>query len=826
LFRLTRRRGEELLPCAAAAALLAALFLWGPPAARFPDELSTAVYDRRGELLGAAVSPGGFWRFPAGGRPPEKYVAALVAYEDKRFFSHPGVDPSAIVRALRQNARAGRIVSGGSTISMQAARLARPGSPRTLPEKAAEAWLALRLEFLRGKRGVLALYAENAPFGGNVVGLEAASFRYFGRAPALLSWAEAATLAVLPNAPSAAHPGRNRELLLAKRDALLARLAERGALGGEELSLALAEPLPPEPFDLPDLAPQLVDRFRETPSRRGGGGPRRVETTVDAALQEGVAAIVRRRSERLAAGGVYNAACLVARIDTGEVLAYVANSGLAPGAGADSGASLASRGYAMDLIRAPRSSGSLLKPFLYAAALDAGAIGPRSLLADIPTRYGSYGPENASGGYSGAVRADEALARSLNVPFVRLLGSFGAPRFHALLSSTGMTTLTRPPEDYGLSLILGGAEVTLWEMAGRFAALARSAAGLRPAGPGGAERQYFDLGLTRRELAARKALPDPFSLGAAALTLEALSRVARPEEEAAWEDFASARRISWKTGTSFGFRDAWAIGVDGVGADADGGGCVVAVWAGNADGTGRPGLKGSAAAAPILFEVFDLLETGGLPGDGAGGGVGNAPDSRRAEERPAAFREVEACADSGWAAGPDCPRVATERVPAQARSLPPCPFCRTVALSADGAYRVRAEDEPPGTVRLEKRFVLSPAMERYYRAGHLEYRPLPPWRPGSAAGRAEETLSILVPEEGASLYLPIEITGRPGALVMSAAHRDAGTTLYWHLDGAYVGATSGEHRLEIRPGQGSHVVTVVDGEGREASRRFEVLSDR
>ena len=165
LFRLTRRRGEELLPCAAAAALLAALFLWGPPAARFPDELSTAVYDRRGELLGAAVSPGGFWRFPAGGRPPEKYVAALVAYEDKRFFSHPGVDPSAIVRALRQNARAGRIVSGGSTISMQAARLARPGSPRTLPEKAAEAWLALRLEFLRGKRGVLALYAENKPVG-------------------------------------------------------------------------------------------------------------------------------------------------------------------------------------------------------------------------------------------------------------------------------------------------------------------------------------------------------------------------------------------------------------------------------------------------------------------------------------------------------------------------------------------------------------------------------------------------------------------------------------------------------------------------------------
>lgn len=824
MFRPTRRwRVEEIVPACAAALALAVLFVWGPPAVRFPEELSTAVYDRRGELLGATVSPGGFWRFPPGSRPPDKYVAALVVYEDKRFFSHPGVDPAAVVRAISQNIRAGKIVSGGSTISMQTARLARPGSPRTLPEKAAEAWLAMRLEFLRGKRGVLALYAENAPFGGNVVGLEAASFRYFGRAPALLSWAEAATLAVLPNSPSAAHPGRNRELLARKRDALLARMREKGVLSSEELSLALAEPLPPEPFDLPDLAPQLVDRYREA---TGGAARRsdrhRITTTIDAALQERVAAVVRRRSERLAAQGIYNAACLVARIDTGEVLAYVANSGPARGESAARG-DLVARGYSIDLIRAPRSSGSLLKPFLYAAALDSGEIGPRSLIPDIPTRYGSYGPENASGSYSGAVHADEALARSLNVPFVRLLGTFGVPRFHALLRSTGMSTLSRPPDDYGLSLILGGAEVTLWEMSGRYAALARSAVGMRPEGSGGGESQYFDLGLTRRELASRKAVADPFSPGAAILTMEALSRVARPEEEAAWEDFASSRRISWKTGTSFGFRDAWAIGVNALGVDP-GECCVVGVWAGNADGAGRPGLKGSAAAAPILFEVFDLLETGGLPRDSDEGAVAGSVSVEG--DRDKALRSVELCADSGWAAGPDCPRIESGLVPAGARPLPACSFCRSVALSSDGAYRVRAEDEPAGSVRVEKRFVLGPAMERYYRRGHLEYRPLPPWRPGSAAGRAAESLSILVPEEGASLYIPIEITGSPGSLVMSAAHRDPGTILYWHLDGAYLGSTSGDHRIETRPGPGSHVVTVVDEAGREASRRFEVLSER
>ncbi|HRY55223.1 MAG TPA: penicillin-binding protein 1C [Spirochaetia bacterium] len=806
----------EAAPCAASALALAALLLWGPPEARFPAERSVAVYDRRGELLGASVSPGGFWRFPEGAELPAKYVEALVAFEDKRFFSHVGFDPAALVRAALQNRRAGRVVSGGSTITMQVARLARPGRPRDIPEKAAEAWLALRLELLRGKRGILALYAENAPFGGNVVGLEAASFRYFGRSPGLLSWAEAATLAVLPNAPSAAHPGRNRERLLAKRDALLWRLRGRGSLGEGELALALAEPLPPEPYDLPSLGPQLVDRARAAALR--GSGPFRAETTIDAALQERVASILARRVARLAAGGVYNAACVVARVDTGEVLAYVANASPPPATGGGA-AGYASRGYAMDLIRASRSSGSLFKPFLYAAALDSGELGPRSLLPDLPTRYGSYGPENASGGYSGAVRADEALARSLNVPFVRLLRDYGVSRFHALLASTGMGSLGRPAEDYGLALILGGAETSLWDMAGRYAALARSAAGLYPraAGRRGGGQQ-FDLGLSLPELRARALRPDPFSPGAAALALEAMSALARPEEEAAWELYASSRRVSWKTGTSYGFRDAWAVGVNAVEAGSGrlGDACVVGVWAGNADGTGRPGLKGSAAAAPILFEVFGLLGSAGIA----------PPSAEPPQAGPAgpAFRSVEVCADSGWAAGPHCPRVESVRAPAGARSLRSCPYCRSVALSDDGAYRVSALEEGAGEFRIEKRFVLPPAIESYYRRSHLEYRPLPPPRPGTAAGRAEESLAILVPEQGAALYIPVEITGRPGALVMSAAHRDSGALVHWHLDGTYLGSTRGEHRLEIRPAKGRHVLTLVDEEGREASRSFEVLS--
>ena len=802
----------DLAPCAASALALALLFFFAAPPARFPGGLSAAVYARRGELLGAAVSGAGQWRLPGASALPDRFVRALTAYEDRRFFSHAGIDPAALLRAALQNARAGRIVSGGSTITMQVARLGRPGRARTMGEKAVEALMALRLELLSGKGGILALYAANAPFGGNVVGIEAASFRFFGRGPGSLSWAEAATLAVLPNAPSAAHPGRNRALLQSKRDRLLRFLERSGAMGADDLALALAEPLPPKPFPLPRLAPHLVDRFAMAGAGRPGGPPARVETTIDASLQERAADILDRRVGRLAAGGVRNGACVVARVDSGEVLAYVANVSASAGTGEGSRGD-ASSGTAVDLIRAERSSGSLFKPFLYAAALEAGELGPRSLLPDLPTRYGSYEPENNSGTYSGAVRADEALARSLNVPFVRLLKSFGVERFRDLLASTGMTTLRRRAEDYGLTLILGGAETSLWEMAGRFAALARSASrgGTGDPRPGRGGGQVFELGITRAELEARVRRPDPFSAGSASLTLDALTKVARPEDEAAWEGYASARRIAWKTGTSFGYRDAWAVGVDGV--------YVVGVWVGNASGEGRPSLKGSAAAAPILFELFGLLGAGGA-GDGASGaGTGAGTGAVRAP----AFRETEVCARSGWAAGPDCASVETALVPAAAKGLPVCPYCTRVAVSADGRYRVRAEEEAPADVRIERRFVLPPAIERYF-ARSLAYKGLPPWKPGSAQSGSDRSLAVVAPEEGASLFIPVEITGRPGAAVFTVAHRDPGAVVFWQLDGIYLGSTRGIHAVEARPGAGLHVLTVVDGSGRSVSRRFTVLS--
>ncbi len=415
-------------PAAVIALAAAVSFAAALPRELFAPACSTVLYARGGELLGATIAADGQWRFPARSQVPEKFRRALVEFEDRRFYSHAGVDPFAVARAIRQNRSAGRVVSGASTLTMQVIRLSRAPRQRTVGEKLVEMLLALRLEMREDKGAILALFASHAPFGANVVGLDAAAWRWFGRPAQSLSWAESALLAVLPNNPSLMHPGRNRDALAAKRDRLLEALRESGALDDEECRLAKAEPLPPQPRPLPALAPHLLGGLRGL-SR----------STIDAGLQQRAAAVVGRHGRELARAGIRNAAALVLDVATGEPLAYVGNTGDGPGS-------------QVDIIRSPRSTGSILKPLLYASMLQAGEILPGQLVADVPTRYGGFFPQNMSLGYEGAVPAWRALARSLNVPAVRMLQEHGVDRFAATLKALGMTTLHRPARDYGLSL--------------------------------------------------------------------------------------------------------------------------------------------------------------------------------------------------------------------------------------------------------------------------------------------------------------------------------------------------------------------------------------
>ena len=423
---------------------------------------SYTLYDKTGILLGASVAWDGQWRFSPG-KVPDKFAQALIVFEDKRFYYHFGVDPIAVVRAVVSNIRAGRIVSGASTLTMQTMRLLAGNKPRTFRQKCWESFLAVIAEIRLGKTQILSLYAAYAPFGGNVIGIEAASWRYFNRSPASLTWAEAATLAVLPNQPSLVHPGANRSVLLKKRNTLLYMLYEKGTIDAQTLKLSLAEPLPEKPYPLPSGAPHYLELLKKAhPSTT------RFYTDMDSGLQKNLSRILERHSRELSRKGIDNAAALIIETSTGKVLAYCGNTGL-DGRNKTTGA--------VDIVQARRSSGSLLKPFLYAAMLDSGRLLPEQLVIDIPTRIGSYKPDNNVPLYRGAVPASEALSRSLNIPAVRMLREYGISHFLDYLKRCGFTTFTRSADEYGLPLILGGGEISLYEAVYAYAQLMNAACG-------------------------------------------------------------------------------------------------------------------------------------------------------------------------------------------------------------------------------------------------------------------------------------------------------------------------------------------------------------
>ena len=740
------------------------------PGKLFKVPYSTVGTDHNGRLLGARIASDGQWRFPPRNHVPDKIRDCFICFEDKRFYQHFGVDPLALGRALWQNVRNKRIVSGGSTLSMQVIRLSRQQS-RTLTEKMVEVILATRLEIRYSKEEILALYASHAPFGGNVVGLDAAAWRYFGHPAEALSWAEAATLAVLPNAPSLIHPGKSRERLLAKRNRLLHQLHSQGKLTETDYTLALNEPLPEAPRALPQTAPHLVEYFNKT--RNGALST----TTIDKNLQLQIEALASRWSTEFARSDIRNLAILVADLTTNNILAYCGNTDFGH-----------EEGSQVDIIRSPRSTGSILKPFLYYAMLDEGAILPRTLLPDIPINVNGFSPQNFSQEYEGAVPAAEALARSLNVPFVTMLQQYGVPKFHDLLQQAGLSHLNRPPSHYGLSLILGGAEATLWDVTNAYARLARSILKL-PQAP------FNLLTRTHPDDTPQRPTTDIFHAEASWQTLEALTEVNRPEE-IDWKSIPSMRPVAWKTGTSNGFRDAWAIGITPQYA--------IGVWVGNATGEGKPGLIGARTAGPVLFEAFNLLPS-------------LAPSWFSRPE--GTLVEAEVCAQSGHLRGRFCNRVDTLLIVPAGLKTATCPYHQPVILTADGSRRLY--EHCTGSIPSIRRswFILPPVWEWYYRRHHPEYVTLPPL----AADCGEDVLQpmqFIYPTYHAHITLPLQMDGTRGFIKAELAHNNPNSIVYWHLDDNYVGQTQDFHQIVLQPPLGRHTLTAVDNLGNTLSTLF------
>ncbi len=762
--------------------VMASIFYWQSlPDPLFNKPVSTVMLDRNNQLLAAHIAKDEQWRFPTITHVPKKFKSAILTFEDKRFSYHPGVDPIAMARALYLNISNGRKVSGGSTISMQVIRLARDNPPRTVWEKVKEIILATRLEFAYSKEEILALYASNAPFGGNVVGLEAASWRYFGRTPEQLSWAENATLAVLPNSPALIHPGRNRLRLKEKRDALLASLHDNKTLTAIEYKLAVLEPLPIKPRRIPHLAPHLLATLMRNRDSS------RIKTTLLRTEQTRIERLMLHHAKYLSLRDIHNLAALVVDNETFEVVAYIGNSPFG---------SRTEHGHAIDIVHRPRSSGSILKPLLFARMIQSGELLPDTLVADLPTQYAGYMPENYDREYRGAVPAKYALARSLNVPAVRMLREHGVSRFYNFLQKTGMRTLSRPADNYGLTLILGGAEANLWDMASIYANLANTA-----------KQDRYKLETRYKKLRVNASQPvseghiSQISPATAWLTMKALMEVSRPGTENHWREFTSSRKVAWKTGTSFGLRDAWAIGSDTR--------YTVAVWVGNASGEGVAGLTGVSSAAPIMFDIFNKLD--------------KPEQDFRAPLH--LMKRIQICKDNGYLSNANC---ASKEVwiPRESHFQKTSPHHRYVHLDNNKQWQVNSRCESVSKMKHVSWFELPPGQAYYYKQTHSQYRPLPKLRPDcriNIASKQHGPIDILYPLPGTRIYIPTDLARQKSRTIFEAVHRQTSATLFWHLDEKYLGTTENFHNLALNIAPGKHTLTVVDDNGYRVSRKFEVL---
>lgn len=764
-------------------------FLLCLPKPLFNDSYSIILNDKDGNLLSAKIAKDGQWRFPEAKTLNPKFVYSILAFEDEYFFQHKGINPFSIYRAFKQNRKAGKVVSGGSTITMQLTRLIRQNQKRTYYEKLIEIMMALRLELTYSKSEILQLYSSHAPFGTNVVGVEAASWRYFGRGLSELSWAECATLAVLPNSPSIIYPGKNQDKLKQKRDRLLYKLLKLKCINEETYFLSLQEPLPQKPFSLPNKSRHLLNRAVNENITEND-----FQTTIDTEVQNRVLEILTKHSSLLKQNEIHNVCALVLDVNKNEVVSYIGNTPLRD---------KEPHGEDVDVITANRSTGSLLKPYLYGFMLHDGQLLPNMLVPDIPTQIAGYVPQNFDFTYDGAVPAKQALSRSLNIPAVKMLQQYTIDKFLDRLKQIGLSSMNRSADNYGLSLILGGGEAKLWDMCSAYASMARVLNHYNESQkyyPSDWNKPNYLLNHAPSTSNIKHQTSNLISASSIWLTFEAMAEVGRPDIDASWQRLGNAQKIAWKTGTSFGFRDGWAIGVSG--------NYVVGVWVGNADGEGRPGLTGISAAAPILFEIF-----------------GSLPKSNWFKMPSGDLKIVEVCKQSGCLASQYCNDIKKERIPKNSNTSITCSYHKPIHVDVTEQYRVTDACVSPLDMKTVSWFVLPPVQEYYFKTKNPMYKSLPPYKLGCEP-EIEKSMEMIYPKSGTVIYIPYELSGEQGKTVFEVAHRNPSNTVFWHLDGVMIGTTKDIHQLGLNPTKGKHMLSLSDNTGETLNIPFEVVSEK
>ncbi|WP_122447627.1 peptidoglycan glycosyltransferase PbpC [Pseudomonas viridiflava] len=749
--------------------------LWPLPLPK--DDLARVVLAEDGTPLWRFADANGVWRYPVTNQQVSPYyLEALLTYEDRWFYSHPGVNPLALVRASWQNLRGARVVSGGSTLSMQVARLLDPHS-RTLPGKFRQLWRTLQLEWHLSKDEILSLYLNRAPFGGTLQGVAAASWAYLGKSPQNLTRAEAALLAVLPQAPSRLRPDRHPQRAQLARDKVLRRLAEFQVWPQGSVDEALEEPLWLAPRQEPSLAPLLARRLNRPNS------PPLIRTTLDAPLQRRMEDLLMGWRARLPERT--SAAILVVEAENMAVRAYVGSVDISD----------AKRFGHVDMVTALRSPGSTLKPFLYGMAMDAGLIHSESLMQDVPRRYGDYRPGNFSTGFGGPVAASSALSMSLNLPAVQLLEVYGPKRFAAELRNGGVPLTLPPLAEPNLALILGGAGSRLEDMVAGYSAFAR----------GG---RSADVRLQPQDRLRERRMMSP---GAAWIIRRILSGQSRPDIDPRAE-LVQRPQLAWKTGTSYGFRDAWAIGV--------GPRFLVGVWIGRPDGTPVPGQFGLASAAPLMLQVHDVLVN---------------RDSQRGIAAPVQAVPLNVgVAAICWPLGQP-----------MSKSDPNCRRQRFAwTLDDTTPPTLQAADQPLGLGLQERIWVNEKGLRVSASCSDAQPRdialwpaPLEPWLPRAERREARlppadpdcppqnlslaPPLSIVGVREGDNLRLP---AGSRQALRLKLSALGGSGRRWWFIDGAPMANTDAGHDFTPtlnKPGR--YQLSVLDESGQTARVEFSVV---
>jgi penicillin-binding protein 1C len=748
-------------------------YLFPFPVESLSRDATTVITDKDGKPLRFFLPEDNRWRFPVKlADVSPKLVEAVIVSEDRWFYIHPGVNPFAMARAFYTNIKKGRVVSGASTIPMQIARMSEPKS-RTVFSKAVEAFRALQLKRLFSNDELLEIYLNIAPYGGNIEGVGAASYFYFGKSPRALTPGEIALITALPRSPGYYDPIRNPKISAGERNKVLRQLAAKGVFTRAEAAAGAKEPVPRRRKPQPFLAPH----FSEYVYRDISDG-RSLKTTLDSSIQNIAEEVARRHIGLLRNDGIDNLAIVVIENDTRELRAMVGSADYFD----------KEHSGQVNFALARRSPGSALKPFLYAMALDEGIVIPDSYLLDIPTDFSGYVAENYDSKYRGKVTLETALILSLNAPAVRMLSQVGLKDFHSLLLKGGLSTLDRPSGQYGLPLILGAGEVRLLDLANLYTTLARGGShhSLRVSDEGAHDE-------TETRLLSRES---------SYLVTEILTGLKRPDMPAnTWALTEDVPEVAWKTGTSYGHRDAWSLGYSSK--------YTIGVWVGNPDGRGEKGISGSEHAAPILFDVFR-----GIEGDGA----------RIVKPQGLNLGTIDVCRDSHLLPTPYCGEKDKVTYIKGVSRIPRDNYSKRIFVDSETGDLLLGDciGERPNEARIVTTY--PPELVAWWMADGKKVDSIPPLSPYCNDVSSERPPRILSPDKGTPYRVLKGMPAEYQRVELVAGVSEEVDTLYWYQDGKLVSTTRPYKKTFIPLEAGTHHLVVVDSSGRSDGITYKVES--